>query len=465
MELVVAVDFGSTFTKMVAVDLAAERVVATSQANSSVDTDINVGFDLALRALRAEVGSHGHWTARFLASSSAAGGLRMAAIGLVPSLTAEAAKRAALCAGARVLDVLSSRITLAEVGRLEATRPEIILLVGGTDGGNAAVVTHNARMLAKSAVAAPILYAGNKAAADEVQALLEAAGKETFVAANVMPEIGVLDIEPARAVIREIFMRRIVEAKGIAKVRDRVGDILMPTPTAVLQAAQLLAEGCEGESGIGELVLVDVGGATTDIHSIATGHPSRSDWIPRGLPEPRAKRTVEGDLGLRWNAEGIVETAGAARLRARLGHPELDVAARAKSLSALPSTLPGTDEDYAFDTALAALAVDVAMERHAGRLETVYGFDGPATLLYGKDLSAVRHVIGVGGVFARGRGASAILRAALAGPESTLSTRPRDAALAVDKDYVFFAMGLLAALAPATALRLLKAHLHPSERQ
>lgn len=270
MELVVAVDFGSTFTKMVAVDLAAERVVATSQANSSVDTDINVGFDLALRALRAEVGSHGHWTARFLASSSAAGGLRMAAIGLVPSLTAEAAKRAALCAGARVLDVLSSRITLAEVGRLEATRPEIILLVGGTDGGNAAVVTHNARMLAKSAVAAPILYAGNKAAADEVQALLEAAGKETFVAANVMPEIGVLDIEPARAVIREIFMRRIVEAKGIAKVRDRVGDILMPTPTAVLQAAQLLAEGCEGESGIGELVLVDVGGATTDIHSIAT---------------------------------------------------------------------------------------------------------------------------------------------------------------------------------------------------
>ena len=103
-----------------------------------------------------------------------------------------------------------------------------------------------------------------------------------------------------------------------AIIASFVGDILMPTPPAVLQAAQLLAEGCEGESGIGELVLVDVGGATTDIHSIATGHPSRSDWIPRGLPEPRAKRTVEGDLGLRWNAEGIVETAGAARLRARL---------------------------------------------------------------------------------------------------------------------------------------------------
>ncbi len=101
------------------------------------------------------------------------------------------------------------------------------------------------------------------------------------------------------------------------------------------------------------------------------------------------------------------------------------------------------------------------MDRHAGQLETVYGTSGPVTLLYGKDLSAVRHVIGVGGVFAHGRGATDILAAALAKPDAPLSTRPKSPRLAIDKDYIFCAMGLLATEAPEIALRLMKRHLHP----
>jgi len=459
VDLTVAVDFGSTFTKLVAVDLAAERIVATAQARTTVDTDVTIGFEKALAALDRHLAGQPHRIERFLASSSAAGGLRMIAIGLIPALTAEAARRAALCAGAKLLDVFCNRMTRAEVARLEAERPEIVLLVGGTDGGNTEVAMHNAAALAASGLAAPIVYAGNKVAADAVEAALRAAGKDVHVTSNVMPQIGTLDIDPARAVVRDIFMRRIVEAKGIAKVRSRVGDILMPTPMAVLQAAELLADGVAGEPGLGALVVFDVGGATTDVHSVASGEPTGAGWIPRGLPEPYAKRTVEGDLGLRWNAASIVEAAGIARVASHLEGPMPDIAERARALSANPETVPATDADYAFDTALAATAVDLAMERHAGQLETVYGTSGPVTLLYGKDLSAVRHVIGVGGVFARGRGQGAILGAALAKPEAPLSTRPKMPGLAIDRDYIFCAMGLLATHAPEVALRLMKRHL------
>ena len=461
MNLTVAVDFGSTFTKLVAIDLAAERIVATAQARTTVDTDVTLGFDAALAELDRALANQPHRIDRYFASSSAAGGLRMIAIGLIPSLTAEAARRAALCAGAKLLDVFCNRMTRREVARLEADRPEIVLLVGGTDGGNTAVVLHNAEMLAASGLTAPIVYAGNKVAADDVEATLRAAGKDVHVTSNVMPQIGTLDIDPARAVVRDIFMRRIVEAKGIAKVRSRVGDILMPTPMAVLQAAQLLADGIEDEPGLGELVVFDVGGATTDVHSIAKGDPTGAGWIPRGLPEPYAKRTVEGDLGLRWNAASIVEAAGVAKIQGYLQGPAIDIAARAHALSANPETVPVSDDDYAFDTALAAAAVDLAMERHAGQLETVYGTSGPVTLLYGKDLSSVRHVIGVGGVFARGRGAGTILAAALTKPDAPLSTRPKSPRLAIDKDYIFCAMGLLATHAPRVALRLMKRHLQP----
>jgi len=464
MQLTVAVDFGSTFTKLVAIDLAAERIVATAQARTTVDTDVTIGFDRALAELDRHLAGTPHTVERYLASSSAAGGLRMIAIGLIPSLTAEAARRAALCAGAKLLDVFCNRMTRSEVARLETDRPEIVLLVGGTDGGNTAVVLHNAEMLAASGLMAPIVYAGNKVAADDVETTLRAAGKDVFVTTNVMPQIGTLDIDPARAVVRDIFMRRIVEAKGIAKVRSRVGDILMPTPMAVLQAAQILADGVEDEPGLGELVVFDVGGATTDVHSVSRGDPTGAGWIPRGLPEPYAKRTVEGDLGLRWNAASIVDAAGVARVRGYLhgcpgGSADIDVAARAHALSANPETVPVSDGDYAFDTALAATAVDLAMDRHAGRLETVYGTSGPVTLLYGKDLSAVRHVIGVGGVFAHGRGAADILAAALAKPDTPLSTRPKSPRLAIDRDYIFCAMGLLSTHAPEVALRLMKRHL------
>lgn len=459
MELVLLIDFGSTYTKVVAVDIVAERLLARVQAPSTVETDVMVGLHAALDLAQADLGLSGLQPARFLASSSAAGGLRLVAIGLVPELTAEAAKRAALGAGAKVLQVFAHHLGRREVAALETLRPEIVLLAGGTDGGNREVILHNARVLAATTLTCPILYAGNKDATDEAEDTLRAAGKDIVVAENVLPELGRLNVEPARSAIREVFMRRIVEAKGIHRARELVGDILMPTPMAVLDAATLLAQGTADEPGLGDLLVVDVGGATTDVHSVAHGAPSDASWLPRGLPEPYAKRTVEGDLGLRVNAASIIEAAGEGKIAARAGLAREQVRTTVELLTRQTATVPSTPADYALDVALARAAVEVAVERHAGRLDTVYTAHGPVTVLIGKDLTPVAHVIGTGGVFARGSDPHGVLAGALFDSANPLSLRPKSPRLSVDRPYIMYAMGLLAGVAPTSALRIMKRHL------
>src|SRR5688572_4013560 len=307
MSAALLIDFGSTYTKLRAIDLERRVILGAGQGPSTVTTDITVGMKAALADLGQRLGGMPQFKYR-LASSSAAGGLRMVTIGLVRELTAEAARQAALGAGARLIGAFAYRLTESDVSSITGLAPDIVLLAGGTDGGNSEVVLHNARKLAASALGCPIVYAGNRAAADEARTLL--AAKNLLVAANVMPEFNVLDIEPARAAIRQVFIDRIVHAKGIDRARAMFDHVLMPTPAAVMEGARLLADGCARASGLGELMVVDPGGATTDVHSVAGGEPATPGVIPRGLPEPRVKRSVEGDLGMRHNATTIVEVAG-----------------------------------------------------------------------------------------------------------------------------------------------------------
>ncbi|MBU1359518.1 MAG: glutamate mutase L, partial [Gammaproteobacteria bacterium] len=167
MNWALLVDFGSTWTKVRAVDLDEARVVASSQGPSTVTTDVTVGLEQALARLHAKLGHVPHYRAR-LGSSSAAGGLRMVTAGLVRELTAEAARQAALGAGARLVGSYAYRLTRADVREIEACSPDILLLCGGTDGGNRDIIVHNASALAASAYAGPVIVAGNRDAAHEV---------------------------------------------------------------------------------------------------------------------------------------------------------------------------------------------------------------------------------------------------------------------------------------------------------
>jgi uncharacterized protein (TIGR01319 family) len=451
--LALLIDFGSTYTKLRAVDLERARIVGSGQGPSTVTTDVTIGMEAALADLGRKLDGLPLFKHR-LASSSAAGGLRMVTVGLVKELTAEAARRAALGAGAKLVGAFAYRLTRGDVARIVALDPDILLLCGGTDGGNTEVILHNAEAIAGTALACPFVVAGNRGAADDIADIFDRAGKSAVVCGNVMPEFGTLDIEPARAAIRDIFINRIVHAKGIDRAASSFDSVLMPTPAAVLEGARLLAEGRAPVAGLGKLLVVDVGGATTDVHSICSGAPETTDVVLYGLPEPFAKRTVEGDLGMRHNAATIVESVGRESLAVEAGLSCERVTHLLDLIRHDVERVPEAPDEVAFDTALARSAVRIAVERHAGTIETIYTALGPATMQRGKDLSALDAVIGTGGPLVHAADPAAILGAALADPAVPLSLRPRRARLLLDRHYILYAVGLLSEREPDAALAL-----------
>ncbi|MDH3413894.1 MAG: glutamate mutase L, partial [Gammaproteobacteria bacterium] len=311
----------------------------------------------------------------------------------------------------------------------------------------------------------PVIVAGNRAAADDARAAMEAKGKTIVVTDNVMPEFGELNTEPARGAIRQVFIERIVHAKGIDRAAQLFDEVLMPTPTAVLEGARLLSEGYGSEPGLGPLMVVDVGGATTDVHSVASGEPNQAGVIRRGLPEPYMKRTVEGDLGMRHNARGILAEAGAKSIGAIAGIEPARVEAMVERIASDAVHLPADKEERALDFALGHAAVRISARRHAGTIETVYIVNGPVTVQRGKDLSGIGTIIGTGGVLAHADATANILRAALADEKEPLSLRPRQSRLLLDANYLLYAVGLLASVAPEEAVRLGKAHLEDVEEE
>lgn len=454
------IDFGSTYTKLRAFDVGARRLLAAAQGPSTVTTDVTIGLKLALDDLGRKLGRLPEFEYR-LACSSAAGGLKMVTIGLVKELTAEAARQAALGAGAKLAGTFSYRLTASDIASIEAIEPDIILLAGGTDGGNSEVVSHNAGRLATSALACPIIIACNRDVAEDVASCLSAAGKPVLRAENVMPSFGALNIEPARAAIREVFIGRIVHAKGIDKAASMFDAVMMPTPAAVLEGARLIAEGTEKQEGLGDLLIVDIGGATTDVHSVASGAPASPGVVQYGLPEPFVKRTVEGDLGMRHNAATIVETAGFVQFAQRAGLSEDRLRSKLDEIASDVERLPQNAEDAALDQTLAWLAVRSAVARHAGTTERVETAHGPVIMQRGKDLSGVKTIIGTGGPLAHGATPASVLTAALANSAEPFSLRPVSPTLFADADYVLFAAGLLATVEPEAAFALAINSLQP----
>ena len=150
MELILLIDFGSTYTKLTAVDPERADIAAAVKAPTTVETDIMDGLNAALDKLERALKGQNYRILEKIASSSAAGGLRMNAIGLVPELTAKAARDAALNSGAKLIGCYSYELTGSDIDEIENGKPDIILLAGGTDGGNKDVIIHNAGMLARS---------------------------------------------------------------------------------------------------------------------------------------------------------------------------------------------------------------------------------------------------------------------------------------------------------------------------
>ncbi len=455
--LVLLTDFGSTYTKLVAVDVDEGHIVGQTQSVSTAKTNITFGLMKGLRKLE-EAGIPPSAFRHRLACSSARGGLRMMAVGLVPELTMEAARRAALGAGARLLRSYAHKLSPAELEELVAQEPDMILLAGGTDGGDHEVIVHNACLLGSTGLSVPIVVAGNKDAIPLVKEALSRR-KEVHFIENVLPHLGQLNVEPARACIRQIFMEKIVEAKGIRSAERFVQRVLMPTPMAVLRAAQLLADGTRQERGWGELMVIDVGGATTDVHSVARGEPTQKTVVLRGLPEPYTKRTVEGDLGLRVSAMSLLAAVGEERLSEFIGLPNLNLPAIAQWLAAHIGTVPTTAQDMAIDLGMTKAAVRLSVERHVGTLREHFLPTGFCYIQEGKDLTPLPTLIGSGGPFGYLQECRQALSEALYRPDNPFLLRPKNPRMYVDRHYILWAMGLLAELSPKLALKLMKDNL------
>ncbi len=459
MRPVLLIDFGSTYTKVTAVDTEAEVLLGTAAAYTTVQTDINEGLSHALEKLEAQTGKL-DFAARY-ACSSAAGGLRMIASGLVPELTSEAAKQASLGAGAKIVKVYSFELTEDDIEEIDRLRPDIFLLVGGTDGGNSDCIRHNAQMLAACKADFPVIIAGNRTAARACQRSLE--GRQTFICENVMPKFGMLNIQPAQECIRALFLNRIIQAKGLSHASKLISGILMPTPSAMMRAMQLLAEGCEGEAGIGELMALDVGGATTDVYSIADGMPKEGGTVYKGLPEPYVKRTVEGDIGMRYSIGGIVEAASLKKVASLAGLTPERAQALIDDLAEHTEKVPDSEETERLDFALACCACETAARRHAGYMEETYNMTGKVFVQTGKDLRTVRQMVVTGGSLIHTKRTGEIASHAFYDPADPMSLRPIKARVLVDRRYILAAMGLLSEYEPQTALRIMKKELKPED--
>jgi uncharacterized protein (TIGR01319 family) len=427
---IIAADIGSTITKVSAFSgmgeggtpcFLGQGLALTTAAQG----DVAQGLEAARRDLEARLGVNTR-NAVLMAASSAAGGLRMTVHGLTTDMTLRAAREASLGAGAIVTFTTAGRMSSDDMQEVRRINPNIILLAGGVDYGDREVVAANARCLASLKRTIPVVFAGNIAVRGEVRRLFEAAGMPVVIVENVYPRIDELNIDPVRKVIQEVFARHIVTAPGMETVRKMVTDDIIPTPGAVMRSTEMLAE------ALGDVMTVDVGGATTDVHSVTEGSPELAKLMI--APEPRSKRTVEGDLGVYVNASRIVEAAGG-----ELGHVD-DV-----------RPIPDTVEERENSARLARWAVDLSIWRHAGQLRAAYGACGRTEILEGRDLSAVRHVVGTGGALTRLGTGLEILRTIKPDPRKSKLLPPPDAAVHLDRHNIMAAAGVLGRRYPQEA--------------
>lgn len=447
---VLVAEIGSTTTVVNAFDhLESEDPVflGQGQAPTSVkEGDVNIGLQAAIEDMKKNLHIENEKLeyTHMLATSSAAGGLRMTVHGLVYDMTVKAAKEAALGAGANIHLITAGKLSKVDMIKLDRIKPNIILIAGGVDYGERETALYNSELIAASDLDIPVIYAGNIAVADDVKLIFEAYSKEKnlHLVPNVYPKIDILNIEPTREVIQDIFEKHITEAKGMEKIREMVNGSIIPTPGAVMKASKILKD------EIGDLVTIDVGGATTDIHSVTEGTEKVNKILVE--PEPVAKRTVEGDLGVFINKKNIVDLIKIEKLEKELNMTPEDIEKFTNSDIAIPET----EEHKRFIERLTKEAIIVSINRHAGGYRTYFGGKSD-TLAFGKDLTAVKWIVGTGGALTRLTAREEILNSISQFNRADKLLPTAEAKILIDNDYIMASLGILSSLNKEAAIKLL----------
>jgi len=314
----------------------------------------------------------------YISTSSAGGGLQMMVAGVVRTMTAESAERAALGAGAIVMDVIASndgRLPHEKINRIRHLRPDMILLSGGVDGGTKSHVAELAEIIAAAnptprlgiGYQLPIIYAGNKDARDIIKERLEEKMALEIVE-NIRPVLERENPVPARLKIQEQFLEHVMaHAPGYKNLISWTDAPIMPTPGAVGSIIQTIAQ----RQNI-QVIGVDIGGATTDVFSVFKN--------PNG--EPIFNRTVSANLGMSYSISNVLAETGLDNILRWVPFEvsEIDLRNRIKNKMIRPTTIPQTLEELIIEQAIAREALRLAFEQHRNLARELLGVQRQRTI-------------------------------------------------------------------------------------
>lgn len=392
IRVILATDCGSTTTKAILIQYVdgVYRQTHRGEAPSTVEepfADVTIGVvnsvtEVSELADRRLIGDDGRIIQPatkdegcdvYISTSSAGGGLQMMVAGVVREMTAASAKRAALGAGAIVMDVLSAndkRRPHEQIERIRELRPDMMLISGGTDGGDAKLVVQIAELIAPSkpqprfgsAYTLPIIYAGNKDAAPRMDEIFKE-GYDLSIVDNLRPVLERENLEPARDAIHDLFLEHVMaHAPGYDKLMGWTDAPIMPTPGAVGNILQTIAE-MQGINAVG----VDIGGATTDVFSVFDG---------------TFNRTVSANLGMSYSISNVCAETGMANILrwVYFDTDERELRNRVKNKMIRPTTIPQSLEALIFEQGVAREALRLAYEQHKEFATTLKGVQQQRTV-------------------------------------------------------------------------------------
>lgn len=443
---ILVAEIGSTTTIVNAFDVNNNLPIFLGRgvANTTVDSDVNEGLKIAINDLARYLKTSDIEYHEMFASSSAAGGLRVTVHGLVYEMTVRASKEAALNAGANIHLVTAGKLSTRNIEEINKLKPNMIIVAGGTDYGESETALYNMKKILKMALDIPIIYAGNIENQNEIQELFSNESKNHLlkIVDNVYPRVDQLNILPLRRVIYETFEEHIVHAKGMAHITDIVNQKIMPTPGSVMEATMILYD------QLGPIITIDVGGATTDIHSVA----EPSDDFKKYLEgEPLQKRTVEGDLGVFINHENVVKLFGDGELEELLNISKEELEEVLKNYTYMPRTQ--NERNLVYE--LAKKCTHKALDRHVGDLRRVFTSSGQKIIPEGKDLSCVEYIVLTGGALINLHETEEIVRDYLKRNQTKMMPS-RGVKILRDHDYIMASVGVVALKHPNITFELLK---------
>ncbi len=407
--------------------------------------DVTIGLNNAIDMLKKHLAVDKIEAIETFASSSAAGGLKMSVHGLVYDMTVKAAKEAALGAGANIKMITSGLLDEYQIEDIKNETLNIIMIAGGVDYGERLTAVENAKKIAALKLNIPVIYAGNIQNHKVISKIFEdhQQSKYLYITKNVYPKIDQLEVEESRKIIQKVFEEHIIHAPGMEKVKTIVNENIIPTPGAVMEASILL------EKVLGDLVTIDIGGATTDVHSVTNG----SKEIEKILiaPEPFAKRTVEGDLGVFINKDNIINLVSKERLIKTLNMDKEEFVSLIENYTPIP-----LNRQIPLTEALTKEALIIAIDRHCGKLIDMYTAAGKVTYAEGKDLTNIKYLIATGGALTRLPNRLDIIQESLNKKNKRILKPRSNTKILIDNNYIMASIGVLSKKHPEAAIILMK---------